>query len=169
VRCRALAAAGDDEKKASGVAEYIDIYGDLRKRCAALPSLAESSADHVFCRYLPMMEVMIPVVRLCFLLACACIIGVLALTSCSVFPGSHHSGHPERGRAAQPALRAAGAGRHQDLPQGTRSQTTIEPCTTVLTVLPSLSAQMVTDCLSGVQETLNTCVAHVDLTPLVQC
>ena len=29
---RALAAAGEDEKKASGVKEYIDIYGDLRSR-----------------------------------------------------------------------------------------------------------------------------------------
>ena len=33
---RALAAAGADEKKASGVKEYIDIYGDLRSRCVGL-------------------------------------------------------------------------------------------------------------------------------------
>jgi arginyl-tRNA synthetase len=45
VQTKALAAAGEDEKKASGVKEYIDIYGDLRSR------------------YLPLIEVMIPVVR----------------------------------------------------------------------------------------------------------
>jgi hypothetical protein len=138
VCCRALAAAGDDEKKASGVAEYIDIYGDLRKRCAALLSLA--LLNHMlitsFARYLPMMEVMIPVVRLRFFFGlrmlhwCACTHLMLRVT------GAHHSRHPEGGRAAQPALRAAGAGRHQDLSQGTRSQTTTEPCMTVLTVLP---------------------------------
>jgi hypothetical protein len=67
---RAVEAAGADEKKVSGVNEYIDIYCDLRGRCVLTAASVRgctwffSDATHVCrCRYLPMIEVMIPVVR----------------------------------------------------------------------------------------------------------
>ena len=62
---RALAAAGADEKKASGVKEYIDIYGDLRSRCVCLWKMRWPSdlMGVSLPSYLPLIEVMIPVVR----------------------------------------------------------------------------------------------------------
>jgi len=130
---RALAAAGEDEKKASGVKEYIDIYGDLRSRCVPhkqAACLPQSLSHLVLGRYLPLFEVMIPVVRTIPDIRTEA--GQLNLryerqepSAIKIFRKVRKSPPTSAGRAHSTDVR--------------------------------VRSQMVTDCLSGVQETLNTC------------